>query len=335
MQISRYCRQSLAVLFCLTASVLHAQVTRLPAVTADEQYPYPGQLTSYPGAASELIQTPGALDVVEQPERPPGARSGMFQKLMFDSEWLGPGEAADGFGLSNMHLRTVLALPIPSRDYPLIITPGFAVYELDGPLGGDLPAKVYDAYTQFRWMRRLSPRWGIDLAVTPGMFSDFQQDHDDAFRITGHMATQWEYSETLKFVMGAAYIDRYSTDFLPICGLTWTPHDDVKYDLVFPHPRISRRIYMFGAYSEEVQHWVYTAGELGGGIWAVERTGGLSDLVDYTDYRLNFGIERKTIGGLDAHFEVGYVFGRKVRYDSPTPMIEPADTFMLRGGLAY
>lgn len=335
MAIGRFCCPALFFL-CIWASTLPAQVIRLPAVTAEQPAEYTAHLqASYPDSPAELLQAPGELELPKQPERPPGARSGMFQKLLFDGEWLAPGDSADGFGLTNVHLRTILALPIPSRNYPLIITPGFAVTYLDGPQGGDLPSRVYDAYTQFRWMRRLSPQWGMDLAVTPGMFSDFQQDHDDAFRVTGHVATQWEWKPTTKVITGVAYIDRYETDFLPICGVIWTPHDDVNYELVFPHPRISRRIYMFGAYGEDVQHWAYVRGELGGGIWAIERTGGLSDVVDYTDYRLIFGLQRKVIGGLGAHLEMGYVFGREINYHSPTPRIEPTDTIMFRGGLVY
>lgn len=258
----------------------------------------------------------------------------MFQKLIFDGEWLARG-GNNGFGLSNMQLRTVLALPIPSREYPLIITPGFAVYDLDGPESQDLPPQVYDAYIQFRWMRRLSPRLGIDLAVTPGVFSDFQQSNDDSFRITGHGVAAWDWTPALKIVLGAAYIDRRTTDVLPVCGAIWTPHDDARFELVFPHPRIARRIYLFGAYSEDVQDWIYVAGELGGGTWAIERTTGLGDVIDYTDYRVFLGMERKVIGGPDARVEVGYVFGRELRSDGPTPDLEPADTIMLRGGLTY
>ncbi|MHC4181359.1 MAG: hypothetical protein ACYSWU_28000, partial [Planctomycetota bacterium] len=105
--------------------------------------------------------------------------------------------------------------------------------------------------------------------------------------------------------------------------------------LVFPHPRIARRIYLFGSYADDVQDWLYLAGEFGGGIWAIERTSGAVDEVDYTDFRVVLGLERKVIGGLDARFEVGYVFGREVRYDSGTPGFEPADTVMLRGGVTY
>jgi len=335
MQLDRCRRLLLIAAIGLTVSPSAGQVMRLPPVTPSEP-PSADRLASYsyPGSAARILQAPGEPALPEQPERPPDARPGMFQKLILTGEWLAGGRY-DDFGVSSVELKTILALPIPSRTYPMIITPGFAVHYLDGPVSVDLPPRTYDAYVQFRWMRRLTPRLGMDLAITPGAFGDFQQSNDETFRITGHAVTAWEWSPVSKIVLGAASIDRYSTDVLPVAGLIWTPYDDVKYELVFPHPRIARRIYGFGACTEEVQDWIYLAGELGGGIWAIERIDGTDDVVDYTDYRVFAGVERKVIGGLDARVELGYVFGRKLRFASPTPQIEPDGTVMVRGALVY
>ncbi|NQU20531.1 MAG: hypothetical protein HQ567_04555 [Candidatus Nealsonbacteria bacterium] len=334
--LCRVAPAALGLLAVLIAAALQAQVTRLPAVAPAEEL-YPGQLTSFPGSGAELLQEPGGLDLPAQPELPPGARPGMFQKLLFTGSWLGDGGGADAFGISDLETKVILALPIPSRDYPLIITPGFGVHYLDGPAGSGLPKETYDAYAQFRWMRRLSPQLGIDLAITPGVFSDFKQDSDDALRLTGHAAAMWTYTEDFKWVLGAAYIDRYSTDILPIFGFIWTPHEDVKFDLVFPHPRISWVIRQPVPYSDDTATWGYIAGELGGGVWSVERAGAVADEIDYTDYRLVFGLEGGFWGGggIKSHIEIGYVFGRKLRYASRFARYTPNDTVMLRAGLTF
>jgi len=321
-------------IFCLGTLPSRAQVVRLPPVDAAQPYPYPGRVVSYPGSTAEVLQVPGELSLPKQPERPPGAREGMFQKLIFTGEWL-PGSGGDRFGVSSMELKSVLALPIPSREYPLIVTPGFAVRYLDGPIRRDLPPRLFDAFVQFRWMRRLSPRLGIDLAITPGVFSDFERGDDDAFRITGHGAAMWTARGDFKIVLGAAYIDRFSTDVLPIVGFIWTPHEDLEYELVFPHPRIARRIYSEGACTDDVQDWIYLAGEFGGGIWSVQRAGGAADVVDYTDWRIFLGLQRKAIGRLDRRLEIGYVFAREIRYASAAADLEPDATVMLRGGVTY
>jgi len=337
LEISRaiVCLQAviLVAMFCATTRVAAQQVMRLPAVVPLNQAEAIRPV-SYPGSAAELVQAPGQLEIPTEPERPPGARSGMFQKLLVTGTWLAPG-GGDNIGMSELELRSILALPIPSREYPLIITPGFGVHYIDGPTSSDAPPRVYDAYMQFRWMRRLGSRWGIDLAVTPGMFSDFQQSSDDGFRVTGYGAAQWTRSETQKFVLGAAYIDRQTCDVLPICGMIWTPYDDVQFDLVFPHPRIGRRMYLTGHFGEDIQDWIYMAAELGGGTWAVRRDAGFDDRIDYSDYRIFFGVERKGIGCLDSRLEIGYVFGRKLRYESATPRLKPDGTVMIRGGLTY
>jgi hypothetical protein len=329
----------------LGVSPLAAQVVRLPAVVDQQQAPA-GRLVSHADSAGEPLPAPAETTPPDQPELPPGARPGMFQKLIFDGQWL-PRGGSDGLGLSSMELKTVLALPIPSRQYPLIITPGFAVYYFDLPSLGqvevlpdlqarpDVPPRVYDAYAQIRWMCRLGPRWGIDLAVTPGVFSDFHQSTDDNLRVTGHGVAAWSCTPKLKIVLGVAYVDRISTDLLPVSGLIWTPDDDLNFELVFPYPRIARRIYTFGAGADDVQDWLYLAGEFGGGIWAIERTSGAADKLDYTDFRVILGLERKVIGGLGGRLEVAYVFGREIRYASGSPGLEPADTLMLRGGVTY
>ena len=114
--------------------------------------------------------------------RPPGARAGVFQKLTLTNTWLAWG-GGDDLGINSLDLRTVLAFPFPTEDSPLIVTPGFGVHYLDGPVTVDLPPRLYDAYVQFRWMRQFTPRFGFDAAVTPGVYSDFQKGNDEALRI--------------------------------------------------------------------------------------------------------------------------------------------------------
>jgi len=329
----------LALLVSFSAAPLAGQVIRLPAVAPQQQlYPgqqqYPGQLVSHPDSAAELLQAPGEPQTVEESELARDARPGVFQKLIFTGTWLAPG-GSDDLGISSLDSRAAFAVPFPVRESPLIILPGFAVHYLDGLTGRDLPPRVFDAYTQFRWLSKPVPDVWLDLSVTPGVYSDFEQSHDDAFRLTGHAAAMWTVNPTFKVVAGAAYIDRWTTDILPICGVIWTPHKDVKYELMFPTPKIGRRIYWTGAYTDEVQDWVYIGGELGGGIWTIERADGMSETVDYSDYRVFVGVERKAIGGLDARVEVGYVFGRKMRFSSDSSKVEPSGTAMVRGVLTY
>ena len=166
-------------------------------------------------------------------------------------------------------------------------------------------------------------------------FSDFNQDSSKAFRFPGHAAAAWTWNETRENRGGVAYLDRPDVKLIPIGGVVWTPYEDVKLDLIFPHPKMSHRIRWYSPPGDQVQDWAYVAGEFAGDAWAIRRTDGSTDQVVLSDYRLVLGAERKVAGGLSAHLEIGYVFGRRIRYSSDTPEFRPADTVMVRGGLTY
>lgn len=319
-------------------SSLSAQVIRLPAVAPPESTP-PGRLVSHPDSTAEILQAPGEQSVApaeppDAPKLPPGARNGFFQKVLFDATWLAPG-GNDGMGMNDLQLQSIFALPCPKPTSPLVITPGFAVHYLQGPTNVDLPPRLYEGYTQFRWLSQVHERLGVDLAITPGVYSDFNQEYSKAFRLTGHGAAAWTWNEQVKIAIGVAYLDMPETNIIPVGGIVWTPSDEWKLDLVFPHPKIARRIYWAGNYGDDVQDWVYVAGEFANDAWAMEQTDGTNCQVSLRDYRLIMGIERKVIGGLSSRFEVGYVFGRRIRYTSDLPDFYPSDTVMLRGGLTY
>ena len=274
-----------------------------------------------------------ATPTPDQPRLPPGVRNGVFQKVLFDAAWLAPG--VNGMGVNDLQLQTIFALPCPTVNSPLVITPGFDVQYLQGPQKTDLPPRLYETYVDFRWLSQVTPTLGLDLAITPGEYSDFDQSSSKGFRLQGHGAAAWTWNETTKVVVGAAYLDRPDVELIPIGGVIWMPRDDLKFDLIFPHPKISHRIYWGGNCGDDVQDWVYIAGEFNGDAWAIRRSDGSSDQVVISDYRLVLGMERKVTGGLSSRFEVGYVFGRRIKYSSDTPDFHPTDTVMLRGGLTY
>ncbi len=218
---------------------------------------------------------------------------------------------------------------------PLVITPGFAVHFLQGPVYPDLPPQLHEGYVDFRWLSQVTPKLGLDFAVTPGYFSDFDQESSKAFRLQGHAAAAWTWNDTTKFVVGGAYLDRPDVEMIPIGGVIWTPNDETTFDLVFPHPKISRRVDWGGESGDAVQDWAYVAGEFAGDAWAIKRSDGSDDVVVLSDYRIILGLERNVSGGVSSRFEVGYVFGRRIRYSSDTPDFHPTPTVLLRGGLTY
>ncbi|MFM9025269.1 MAG: hypothetical protein ACKON7_08025 [Planctomycetaceae bacterium] len=266
---------------------------------------------------------------------PPGAKPGPLQQAIFTATEL-PRLGADGLGLTTLDTSLTIGMPAPTVNSPLLLTPGFGTTLVDeepGPTGPGLPSQLYESWLQARWMRKIGARYGVDLAVAPGWYSDFVNDTAQAFRITGHGFGAWDWSENLRLAVGAIYLDRYDVNILPAGGLIWTPSDDQRHEFVFPRPRFAWRV----AASDRAAQWVYLAGEFGGNQWAVRRDSGANDVVVYHDYRLLAGWERRPAKlGASWRLETGWVTGRLVEYYiTDTAAYRPSDTFLVRAGLWY
>lgn len=298
-------------------------------------------------AAYEQYGTPGAEPIVPEFARPeyaespyvaaPGRRKliphkdGFFQKLTVNSTFIGRDGDAD-MGLVESQVYTTCAVPLFSRETPLLITPGFQLTNVDGPNMPDLPAELYDAYLHFMWIPQISERWSAILAISPGVYSDFEDVDDGAMRITGRGIARWDISPgVLQAMLGIEYLDRDDISLLPVAGLIWTPSDAYRFDLVFPKPKLA----MLLSYCDTSEDWAYLAAEFGGGSWAIQRTSGAEDQVAIRDYRLMVGWERKFDRGAGLRFEIGYVFGREVEYGSGLGDFSPSDSWLARGGFSY
>jgi hypothetical protein len=305
------------------------------AIGGEEPTP---RLASYPHVLSQPILSDVSRQLSNTPGKVVARKDGFFQKAVFTGAWLAR-MGDDGLGMYELELYGLGGLPAPNRNFPLLITPGFEVRYLDGPAAPDLPPRVYDAYLELRWMGKFNDNWAFDFAVSPGVHSDFSRWENDAFRITGRVLGVYMWSERMKLALGVAYLDREDVSWIPAAGFIWTPTDFSSIELVFPRPRIAFRAdqwYTRGPYKSEApfEDWIYVAGEFGGGSWLIERTTADLDVATIRDYRLLLGIERKLPRGAGLRLEAGYVFGRKLMYESATPDFYPSDTILLRGGFA-
>ncbi len=197
-----------------------------------------------PGQMQPAMQQPpppatiGDLLFGDNRKTPDDYRSGAFQKLSFTNTYL-PRWGSDGFGIYGFELTSVWGLPCPTKDAPLVITPGVGTQWLDGPAGLDIPPQLHEVYTEFRWLPKIGERFRADIAVEPSYNSDWSGSTVRAVRLIGHGAAIWDWTPTLQLVLGAAYLDRPDVELLPIAGFIWKPNPDVEYKLVFPTPKIS------------------------------------------------------------------------------------------------
>ncbi len=287
--------------------------------------------------------TIGDLLFGDNRQTPEDYRSGAFQKASFINTYLPRFGGADGFGIYGVELSSVWGIPCPTTDSPLVITPGFGTQWLDGPAGLNVPAQLHEAYTEFRWLPKLGNRFRADIAVQPSYNSDWDGSTDRALRIMGHGSAIFDLTPHFQIVLGCAYLDRPDIELLPIAGFIWKPDRDVEYRLVFPAPKISWCIDKSNPFAGEggianrwdYDRWIYIAGELGGGTWAIRHSDGESDLMSYSDIRVFLGLESKSITFLGWQAEIGYVFHRYIRLTSTNDNYDVGDTLMARAALNY
>jgi hypothetical protein len=261
----------------------------------------------------------------------PGAKQGSFQNALHRATYLPRLDETDGFGMTDVTQQLTFAVPPFLYGSPILISPAVTTHFLDGPATLDLPSRVYDFELEFRYMKQVTGRWGVDLSIAPSYYGDLENDNSDAWRLTGRAISAWAWTPTVKLVGGAWFLGREDIPVSPIFGAVWKPNDCWQFDILVPRPRIYHR---FEAH-DDVKNWIYLGGEFGGNSWAIDRAGGVADKFTYRDLRLVVGWERTKTCGLNARVELGWVFDREIEYESGIAGFNPSDTFMLRGELNH
>ena len=234
-------------------------------------------------------------------------KQGMLQQVYHATTVVQADE--DQLSMTELDFSFTLGFPLPTRESPLLVTPSFGLDVLQAD-ALDLPPEFYDAAVDFRYLRPWGDCWMFDFAVQPGVYGNTETD-ENVLRVQGRAVAIYQWSPTLKALLGGTYLDRDDVEFLPIAGVIWTPTDDWKLDLLFPRPRVAMRAYRDCCSA----WWLYLSGELGGGAWGVTRAGGEADVATITDVRFMFGMEREH-DLLSGKIEAGYVFARELEYQS-------------------
>lgn len=243
--------------------------------------------------------------------------------------WLAP---VGGFGVSDVEAKTQLIIPVFVKGSPLRLAMGFANTSMETPVGFDVPDQLYGLQAELRWLIPFRETWAVDLGAGVGEFTDANGLGSRGFRITGRAIFVKTVSDRIKWSVGGLYLGRENLKAIPVAGLIYTPHDDVKIELLIPRPRIARRM----AWDGDREHWAYFGLELfGGNSWAIEQAGGVEDVVIYKDNRFILGYETKAPGALAGRVEAGYVFGRNLEFENNPATMKPAGTMLLRVGVTY
>ena len=242
-----------------------------------------------------------------------------------------------GLGITDVGLDTVFAWPVFTNPNPIYITPGFTYHSWNGPASGnfagfpDLPPNAYDAYLDTSWHPQVTNWFSADLDVRVGVYSDFHAINDKSVRVLGRGLGIVTFSPQWQVAAGIWYLNRLTVQMLPAGGVIWTPNQDTRLALLFPNPKLSRRVFTVG----NTDVWAYLAGEYGGGRWTIRRADGSSDVVELNDLRALAGFEWFAFAGIRGNAEIGYVFDRHIIYRSGPPVAHPSDSVLFRVGLTY
>jgi hypothetical protein len=298
--------------------------------------PFPEGVTTDGTALPPLIPSmPEAPSSGLRPlPRSPDARDGVFQKAKFTAGWI-PQLDDDGLGWTDFRSEIAFGLPFFTRETPILITPSYELHFLDRPVGVDLPPRLHDLVIDFSHFRRVANNWIANIAVAPGFYwDDYSFDSDDALRINGRALAIYDPTPEWKGVLGVTYVHGGWAKIVPVAGVVYEPNDDVKYELVFPRPRVAWRLPMSPVPGRD-EFWFYILGEFANAIWAFQQNDGTPDTFAYRDWRLILGLERKIIGGLSHRIELGYVFYRDYKLASDGNEVDVDDSLLLRAGIVY
>jgi len=323
----------LAVVLCLllTSSGMGQEWVRFSTEESGWGNPYPGLGNVRPGSATSLSSIPSVItlyaedssenysELLPTPKstelylaRLPGnKRTGMFQRVDFNTLWA-PKSGSKGLGMTELDLSATFALPMPTRDSPLLLTPKFSTtfFDTDG-----WDETFYTTGLSVRWIRPIvKDKFTLTLGASALYSGDFRAKASDSLRFPVHVAGMWNFNPRTKIVFGVAYSDRKdSFNWFPMAGLIWTPNDDLSVELIVPRLRVAQRVHWFGSTAGE--DWLYTAFEFGSGSWGYEIIPGISSRFEYRDLRLLLGYERRTQFGMTLGLEIGYMFDRHMEFE--------------------
>jgi len=301
-----------------------------------------------PGQEIELVQYP-LVDSAAREEDPAGRyaepRWNPFPHLMSQLDAL----LKDQHGLKRKEVSAIVTtLPAGGDDLgittldvrgtmyfarlPIVqMTPRFGWHLLNGPVSTDVPSQLYDAGFDVSVYLPLAEKWSLTGTIGPSIFTDGQNVTSSSYRTTGLALGMYQWTPTTKFALGFVYLDREDIRAIPAAGVFYRPSEDLKIDLFFPRPKISYRL----SQRENQERWIYLAGELGGGSWAVQRANGVNDVLSYRDLRLIAGYESVKKDVFRWLVEAGFAFNREVEYLSGIGNANQPATGLIRSGLAF
>ena len=288
-------------------------VERLPLVPPSRELSPAGDTP----IGGELPPTGKSVNLDGSTEAKPAASLGDFMGYRYSSdalEWI-PG-GGNQFGIFSVLLDRYQQSGIQNG-----IMTGFGFHVFSGPVQSDMPPRAYDFSIGYQIRQRIGPL-AFDLASAVQASSDFNWSARKGIQYPGHGVGFLTVRPELDLVFGVDYLDRADIKLLPVAGLIWKPNPEMRFELVFPRPRVIFQL--------SDTYRLYFSGELGGGTWEIDRPTLGDNVATYRDLRACIGLASVEKDGRQSAIEVGYLFDRRLEYTSGTGNMNLNDAVVLR-----
>lgn len=254
----------------------------------------------------------------------------------FEYTHLPKGNGADAFGMDEIELRTQLAFPcrfIPNngRTGYFYVAPACSLAWWNGPVGPPhMSPNGFGAFLDFGVQPKFNDMFSLIAWGRVGVFSDFERMSSDAIRYQGRLEGVVHTSAQIQYHAGVIYYGRSRVKMLPTLGVVWTPDDDWVLKLMFPNPKIYRRLWT----GPQADWWGYVHLDYAGGSWDIN---GINGLTDYNDIRLGAGIEFSMPNQIGGYFEFGGSFDRELysHSESPRRWASPPSVLYIKTGIIF
>ncbi|MDR1957655.1 MAG: hypothetical protein LBQ54_01170 [Planctomycetaceae bacterium] len=257
----------------------------------------------------------------------------MLDKITFEY-YYAPNTGSQPLGINDLKLQSRFAFPCQHLGNTMVyVTPSFGLtlFNADDQKNVKIRDQAYSAWLDAGIEPVLNEQVRFDLWARFGVFSDLRKVDGNSLRLLGRGNVYVKLNPRMEVAVGVVYLNRERVKLLPSGGLLWRPNDTVEWRLVFPDPKVARKL----AQRNNTEWWGFARADYGGNCWSFKTEEG-TQRIDYNDIRVSLGLEFRnpTTACADGFFEIGGLFSREL-YSAGQKYYSPSTSLFLGAGIYY
>jgi hypothetical protein len=222
--------------------------------------------------------------------------------------------------MDEINMRTQFAFPcrfVPNDGKTgfFYVAPATSLVWWNGPAGASqyMSPNGFGAFLDFGVQPKFNEFFSLNAWGRLGVFSDFHKITSDALRYQGRLEGIVNATPEMQLQAGVVYYGRARVKLMPTVGVVWKPDENWTFKMVFPNPKVLRRLTNLERAMNELTgnraEWRgYVHMDYSGGSWDIKGLG----LNDYNDIRLGAGIEFLSQSHIGGYFEFGGSLDREL-----------------------